>query len=72
MKFRKPLFLASNNKIALEQKKELINMTGEFKPEDADVIIVLGGDGFMLHCLHNYLHLYQQPCTHIHQLALLG
>ena len=56
MKFRKPLFLASNNKIALEQKKELINMTGEFKPEDADVIIVLGGDGFMLEAIKENLN----------------
>jgi NAD+ kinase len=23
-------------------------------PEEADIIIVLGGDGFMLHCLHEY------------------
>ena len=27
------------------------------KPEDADAIIVLGGDGFMLHCLHEYMNL---------------
>ncbi len=25
--------------------------------EEADVIVCLGGDGFMLHCLHNYIHL---------------
>lgn len=24
-------------------------------PKDADVIVVLGGDGFMLHCLHEYM-----------------
>lgn len=24
---------------------------------EADLILVLGGDGFMLHCLHNYMHL---------------
>lgn len=26
-------------------------------PENADIIIVLGGDGFMLHCLHKYMSL---------------
>ncbi len=26
-------------------------------PEDADIIVVLGGDGFMLHCLHKYMNL---------------
>ena len=26
-------------------------------PEDADVIIVIGGDGSMLHALHKYMHL---------------
>ncbi|MDB2414670.1 NAD kinase [Rickettsiales bacterium] len=25
--------------------------------EEADAIIALGGDGFMLHCLHEYMHL---------------
>ncbi len=24
---------------------------------NADLVLVLGGDGFMLHCLHNYMHL---------------
>ncbi len=26
-------------------------------PKDADIIVVLGGDGFMLHCLHEYMNL---------------
>lgn len=26
-------------------------------PKEADVVIVLGGDGFMLHCLHQYMDL---------------
>jgi NAD+ kinase len=26
-------------------------------PQNLDLIIVLGGDGFMLHCLHTYMHL---------------
>lgn len=27
------------------------------KPENADIIVVLGGDGFMLHCLHQYMQI---------------
>jgi NAD+ kinase len=26
-------------------------------PQNADIIIVMGGDGFMLHCLHEYMQL---------------
>jgi NAD+ kinase len=29
----------------------------KFVPEDADLIIVIGGDGSMLHALHKYMHL---------------
>ncbi len=34
--------------------KKLINIT---TPDQADLIIVIGGDGSMLHALHNYMHL---------------
>lgn len=29
----------------------------KYAPEDADLIIVIGGDGSMLHALHRYMHL---------------
>lgn len=36
----------------------ILSSTYSFVTEkEADVIVCLGGDGFMLHCLHNYMHL---------------
>jgi NAD+ kinase len=61
MKYKKISIIADNTKIAqdrLEQintKYNFLNL--ESKIIDIDLIIVLGGDGFMLHCLHSYLHL---------------
>ena len=52
MQFRKPIFLVSAD---IELSRELIQFREEFgniKLEDADVIVVLGGDGFMLEILH--------------------
>lgn len=41
--------------------KELYNLLAKkyslFCENEADIIVCLGGDGFMLHCLHNYIHL---------------
>jgi len=41
----------------LEAKKELEKKYGTHKPEDADIIVALGGDGFVLKSLHEYLKL---------------
>ena len=41
----------------LETKKELEKKYGTHKPEDADIIVALGGDGFVLKSLHEYLKL---------------
>ena len=41
-------------------QKKMAEMCGIFKnypAEEADIIIALGGDGFMLHTLHHYEHL---------------
>ena len=45
-------FLASETEIALEALAELTALHGNVAPKDADVIVALGGDGFMLHVLH--------------------
>ncbi|NRB11076.1 MAG: NAD kinase [Rickettsiaceae bacterium] len=37
--------------------KELENLFVATKPEEADIIIVIGGDGALLHALHKYMHL---------------
>lgn len=45
-------FLASDTPLAVEAKSALEARYGSFAPVDADVIVALGGDGFMLSTLH--------------------
>jgi len=51
MKFEKPFFLASNNNDAQKKKEQLIKKYSDIAISDADVIVVLGGDGFMLEAI---------------------
>ncbi|MEO6264030.1 MAG: NAD kinase [Luteimonas sp.] len=46
--------LASNDAGAQTALKSLVAMHGEHAPEDADVLVALGGDGFMLQTLHRH------------------
>ena len=49
--FVKLAFVASSRPNATEALEELVSIYGNVAPEDADAIIPLGGDGFMLeHC----------------------
>lgn len=50
-------FLASNSEIAQEACAALCDSYGNVAPEQAEVIVALGGDGFMLQTLHGTLHL---------------
>ena len=45
-------FVASPASEAQEARRELIGIYGNTDPEEADVIVALGGDGFMLQTLH--------------------
>lgn len=45
-------FLASEAPVAQTARAALIGRYGDAAPEDADVIVALGGDGFMLQTLH--------------------
>ena len=45
-------FTASSAPEALAARDELIALYGNASAEEADVIVALGGDGFMLHTLH--------------------
>lgn len=45
-------FVASNAQIAKTAKEELVARYGNKDVKDADVIVALGGDGFMLQTLH--------------------
>ncbi len=46
-------FMASNAPVAQTARAALIGRYGNVVPEDADVIVALGGDGFMLQILHD-------------------
>ncbi len=45
-------FEASETEIAQEARRALVEIYGDTAPEKADVIVALGGDGFMLQTLH--------------------
>jgi NAD+ kinase len=45
-------FLASQAQVAQMARASLIGRYGDTRPEDADIIVALGGDGFMLRTLH--------------------
>lgn len=49
-------FLASETQKSQDSLKALISRYGQHDPLSAEVMVVLGGDGFMLQCLHQYLH----------------
>ena len=55
MKFKKPHFIASTNIDAQEQKQLLVSKYGDFAINESDVLIVLGGDGFMLQAIKDYM-----------------
>lgn len=49
---KKIAFLASDADVAQSALTELVAQYGNVPPEDADIIVSLGGDGFMLRTLH--------------------
>ena len=51
MKF---FFNSSNNIEAIKAKNKLINKYGQHESKHADIIIPIGGDGFLLKNLHNF------------------
>ena len=54
MKF---FFISSENSEAVSAKKKFIKKYGQNNAKNADVIISIGGDGFLLKCLHDYNNL---------------
>ena len=50
-------FNSSESKEAIIAKKELIKKYGQNNAEKADIIVPLGGDGFLLKSLHDYKEL---------------
>ena len=55
MAYDKVAFVASGSPKAQESLKRLRKQYGGVNPDEADVIVALGGDGFMLETLHVYL-----------------
>jgi NAD+ kinase len=55
-RFKNIAFVASDMKEAEQARRELIARYGETPPEQADVIVALGGDGQMLQTMHRYLN----------------
>lgn len=49
--------LGSRSEKAKAAVEALRAQYGHVEPDAADVIVALGGDGFMLHCLHEYIGL---------------
>jgi NAD+ kinase len=56
MKFKSIAFVAARQKQAQEALKRLQARYKHVPPTHADVIVVLGGDGYMLRALHKYMH----------------
>jgi NAD+ kinase len=54
--FRSLSFIASNTEEAQASRQELIRVYGDTDPRDSDVIVALGGDGFMLQTLHDTMN----------------
>lgn len=57
MKNPKIAFIAASNDFAQMSKKQLEYVYESTQPEKADIIIALGGDGFMLRALRRYVDL---------------
>lgn len=55
-RFKNIAFVASEMKEAEAARRELVARYGETPPEQADVIVALGGDGLMLQTMHRYLN----------------
>ena len=55
MRFEKICFLASETKEAQNAQSALQKIYGKHNAESADVIVALGGDGFMLQMLHDFM-----------------
>ena len=53
-------FSNSKSKEAIEAKEYLVSKFGQNQPEDADIIVPIGGDGFMLKNLHDF-HQLNKP-----------
>ncbi|GEO16245.1 NAD kinase [Microvirga aerophila] len=54
-RFNNVAFVASSTPDAQSARQALVNRYRSVEPEDADVIVALGGDGLMLQTLHRFM-----------------
>ena len=54
--FKRIAFVASDVPAAQQARRRLVRRYGEARPETADVIVALGGDGFMLATLQRFMN----------------
>lgn len=57
MTFSRVAFVAADAQAARDALAALIKRYGQHKPQDADVIVALGGDGFMLEAVNTYMQM---------------
>jgi len=57
MEFGKVAFVAGRQPDAHTAYERLVQQYGNTPPEEADVIVALGGDGVMLETMHSHMHL---------------
>ena len=57
MNLQKPYFVTSSSKEAIAYKAEMETRYGSFSRDECDVIVALGGDGFMLEAIKGDLDL---------------
>ncbi len=50
-------FVSSRSEVSKAARDELEALYPHYEPADADVIVALGGDGFMLEAMHRYMDL---------------
>lgn len=47
-------FVASDTSVAQQARRKLVDRYGDVAPQEAELLVALGGDGFMLRTLHDY------------------
>jgi NAD+ kinase len=55
MSFGRIAFVAAEQEAAQEALVDLSTLYGQCAPDDSDVVVALGGDGFMLECMHRFI-----------------
>src|SRR5258708_12091473 len=55
-RFKRIAFVASDVPAAQLARRRLVRRYGEARPETADVVVALGGDGFMLATLQRFMN----------------